>query len=110
MNEEDEALLKREGWTVECEGPFEIRHEDGSQATGQAANMVLDTLRSDQRVGTCSLCYCAIYGYHGRFVDESSDGQKKMYHDICKVSMRANEAERKLNEHRNQRNDDLSPV
>lgn len=26
----DEQLLEKFGWTLECESPFEIRHEDGS--------------------------------------------------------------------------------
>jgi hypothetical protein len=43
--ETDEALLQADGWTVECSSPFEIRHKDGSFATGQAAEAVLFTLR-----------------------------------------------------------------
>lgn len=35
-----EQKLKTEGWTVECWSPFEIRHNDGSFATGQAAHCV----------------------------------------------------------------------
>jgi len=41
MCQEDAILLERYGWIVECESPFEIRHEDGSFATGQAATTVL---------------------------------------------------------------------
>ncbi len=33
----DFEALETAGWTVECESPFEIRHTDGSFATGQAA-------------------------------------------------------------------------
>lgn len=40
-------LLEINGWTVECESPFEIRHNDGSFATGQAARMVNDSLSSE---------------------------------------------------------------
>ena len=29
----NEDLLKENGWEVECESPFEIRHEDGSFAS-----------------------------------------------------------------------------
>lgn len=39
-------LLEAEGWTVECESPLEIRHEDGSVATGYAAQMVIGYLKS----------------------------------------------------------------
>lgn len=35
-----QKLLERNGWTVECESPFEIRHKDGSFAKGQAADIV----------------------------------------------------------------------
>ena len=34
-------MLEENDWTVECESPFEIRHKDGSFATGQAAEIVL---------------------------------------------------------------------
>lgn len=36
-----EKILKSHGWTIECESPLEIRHEDGSFATMQAANIVI---------------------------------------------------------------------
>ena len=42
------TLLERHGWEVECESPFEIRHEDGSFATKQAATIVLSALLIDQ--------------------------------------------------------------
>lgn len=41
MKKEDIQILEENGWTVECESPFEIRHEDGSFATLQAANLIL---------------------------------------------------------------------
>jgi hypothetical protein len=40
MNENYD-LLESLGWTVECESPFEIRHEDGSFATQNAAKIVM---------------------------------------------------------------------
>jgi len=46
MNKE-EKLLKKYGWMIECESPFEIRHEDGSFATKQAAHMVVQQLEVD---------------------------------------------------------------
>lgn len=52
MDKEDELLLKAEGWEVECESPFEIRHEDGSFASGQAAQMVLSVLREEMQIMT----------------------------------------------------------
>lgn len=41
----DEVLLESYGWTVACESPFELSHEDGSFATGQAASIVLQYVR-----------------------------------------------------------------
>lgn len=38
------AKLEYHGWTMECENPLEVRHEDGSFATGQAAQTVTDSL------------------------------------------------------------------
>jgi hypothetical protein len=44
----DESILESNGWEIECESPFEIRHEDGSFATGQAAHMVLSSLKDEE--------------------------------------------------------------
>lgn len=43
----DETILEHHGWTMECESPFEIRHEDGSFASGQAAEIVLEWCREN---------------------------------------------------------------
>lgn len=40
----EKILLKKNGWSIECESPLEIRHEDGSFATEQAARYVIDGL------------------------------------------------------------------
>lgn len=37
-------ILESEGWTVECESPLELRHADGSFASGAAAEIVLGTI------------------------------------------------------------------
>jgi hypothetical protein len=42
MNTKAVAALEKAGWTLECETPLEIRHEDGSFASGQAAQLVLE--------------------------------------------------------------------
>jgi len=56
MNEEDEKLLEENGWEVECEHPFEIRHEDGGAfASGFAAQIVLEYLKYE-RNDAFSLC------------------------------------------------------
>lgn len=41
----NEDLLKENGWEIECESPFEIRHEDGSFASMNAAYRVVEELR-----------------------------------------------------------------
>lgn len=46
--EKDVELLEANGWEVECLSPFEIRHEDGSFATLNAAKIVLEMLRADK--------------------------------------------------------------
>lgn len=44
MNKEDEDLLEKNGWVIECENPFEISQADDpykSRATGYAAECIL---------------------------------------------------------------------
>jgi len=43
----DKEILEQNGWFIECKSPFEIRHTDGSFATGHAANIILESLRDD---------------------------------------------------------------
>jgi hypothetical protein len=48
MNENDKFILEKNGWTIECESPFEIRNnETGDFASGVAAIIVLDNLSED---------------------------------------------------------------
>lgn len=42
-----EQILSEAGWEVECESPLEIRTVDGSFATGEAALIVLASLRQE---------------------------------------------------------------
>ncbi len=42
-------LLKENGWEIECESPFEIRHSDGSFATMNAAYMILHVLKTNDK-------------------------------------------------------------
>jgi len=39
-----DKILEALGWTVVCESPYEIEHEDGSSASGMAAQIVVDEL------------------------------------------------------------------
>lgn len=45
MNRDDEILLEKHGWLVECESPFEISKDTGCFARGEAANIVLESLK-----------------------------------------------------------------
>ena len=48
MDENDKIILRVNGWEIECESPFEIRHEaSGSFATKLAAHEVLHHLKND---------------------------------------------------------------
>ncbi len=42
--EERDKILEKLGWTVVCESPYEIEHEDGSFASGMAAQIVEEEL------------------------------------------------------------------
>lgn len=52
MDDANRKLLEADGWTVECEDPFEISDKDGSMATGRAAWMVVASLREDEAAKT----------------------------------------------------------
>lgn len=43
----DKEILEQNGWFIECQSPFEIRHIDGDFATGQAARIVVDSLKKE---------------------------------------------------------------
>lgn len=44
MTTSRDLVLAENGWTVECESPFELRHDDGSFASGLAAEFVVEAL------------------------------------------------------------------
>lgn len=46
----DKEILEEGGWTIECESPLEIRHKDGSFATGMTARFVTDVLVEDYKL------------------------------------------------------------
>lgn len=45
----DEEILKYYGWERECSSPHEIRHFEGSFASGQAANVMMQVLREEYK-------------------------------------------------------------
>ena len=46
MEKEIAEFLEKEGWTIECESPFELRNVDGSFASGQAAKLVIEHIKN----------------------------------------------------------------
>lgn len=54
----NEILLNKLGWVVECESPLEIRHEDGSFATGQAALIIIENTQSEYKCDECNNTEC----------------------------------------------------
>jgi hypothetical protein len=46
MNKQE--ILEKEGWITECESPYELRHTDGSFASGQAAYIVADYILTQE--------------------------------------------------------------
>lgn len=64
MTQEDKDILDDNDWTLECESPFEIRHESGAFATGIAAQFILDDLKTDEKASALVktggiLCRCS---------------------------------------------------
>ena len=49
LDDDDKKLLELNCWIVECESPLEIRHSDGSFATLNAVEMILESLRQDAK-------------------------------------------------------------
>ena len=41
MNDNERILLESVGWVIVCENPIEIAHSDGSIATGQTVDAVI---------------------------------------------------------------------
>ena len=52
--DKDLKLLEDNGWDVECESPFEIRAEDGSFASGNAAYAILASLKEEADIITAT--------------------------------------------------------
>lgn len=42
-------VLEKNGWSLDCESPLEISKE-GSFASGEAAEIVIDTLKKEERI------------------------------------------------------------
>lgn len=57
------SVLEENGWIIECESPFEIRHEDGSFATGKAANIIESSYETGKVEQYCKLFAMALYHF-----------------------------------------------
>jgi len=44
----DKELLEKYGWSLNCESPFEISHDDGSFARHLPARLLIDHLREEE--------------------------------------------------------------
>lgn len=78
--DEDIEFLERNDWIVECQSPFEIRSKDGySFARGQAAYMILDQLREEQK-RLKTLIILIIGDKEPKFL--IADGDYSKYHNI----------------------------
>ncbi len=42
---DNDVVLKKFGWSIDCQSPFDISHIDGSYATGQGAYIILEALK-----------------------------------------------------------------
>ena len=49
ITDERRHEMEDDGWTFECESPLEIRHSDGSVATGRIAEIVADSYVDDSQ-------------------------------------------------------------
>ena len=47
--ETDAQLLERHGWTIECESPLEIRHDDSSFVSGNVAKSLIKSLKANNK-------------------------------------------------------------
>lgn len=72
-----DEILKDEGWTVECESPFEIRHIDGSFVSGLGAVHLVESLREERTTyrfityGAKNLDGTSNYNYWNEVIDIS---------------------------------------
>ena len=76
MAPEIEQLLEKEGWTVQCYSPLEIEHENGSFASLNAAEMVIQYLRDQEAEARAFIALTTIQGCAG-IAMQSCDGLMK---------------------------------
>lgn len=73
MNKNDIKVLEENGWSVDCESPFDISNDEtGDQASGMAAQIILDSFRPKKK----RKCHC------GEPVDKTD--LDSVYYSLCK--------------------------
>ena len=87
MNKE---LLSKNGWVLECESPLEIRHEDGSFATQQAANIVINSLELDNNGEVVSGGIHEFSDYDIECIEEEIECNGRDIDDAVEVVIREN--------------------
>ena len=76
--DEDEKLLEENGWVVECESPFEIRHtETGSFASLWAASAVVDDMKQSTKL---ERLWLIMESFEGGLIDND-----KFIEEVCKA-------------------------
>ena len=79
MNVELEEFYKSNGWTIKCEGPLEIRHEDGSFATLRVAQDILDGMDASGKLKTISDIKSKMLAWETRVLSWSNDTPTPSY-------------------------------
>lgn len=62
MTPNTQHMLEEAGWSVECISPLELRHADGSFASLNAAEMVIECLRRQAEEARASIALNTIQG------------------------------------------------
>lgn len=74
MKPDTKQMLEEAGWAIECESPLTLRHEDGSFASLNAAEMVVGYLRQQEADHKAFLALNTIQGC-AVLAKQSCDGQ-----------------------------------
>lgn len=85
MTDNDRRILEEDGWTVDCESPFEISDADGNRATGRAAQYVLEFLKDTSELEWCNCGRgeAVLNGFCQQCVEEADEeGAKPFHHDF----------------------------
>lgn len=79
----DEELLNKNGWEIECQSPFEIRHKNGSFATMDAAYIIVSKLKMNDIISDDKI-----------YLENSCSNIKKTTEEIIKSVLKALDGEK----------------